>query len=248
MVQARGVPCRRVAAPLSPAWFDRFRTSPRWALLVALANVAGLAYGFWFYLPQLERTPVAYWPFVPDSPLALLGAQLALLAFWLHRRAGRAGEAPGVGAATLDALAFLGCAQMGLWSVYVLTAYAAQLNTFAWGRSLFLLVSHAAMAGLALLFLHGMRTRARARPRAQAVGLALAAAYYLVQDALDYLGPDFMDRGCGLRPHIVPCDPHREMVLAAVTLGLTLVLAAGLAAWLFARRAAPGDAPSAAET
>lgn len=230
------LPARGVGGPrfLGAAWFGRFKTVPGWALAVAALNVGGILYGFYYYLPQLARTPVAYWPFVPDSPLAVLWAQLALGAYWLHRwRTGRREEATGLGAASLDALAALGNVQVGLWTVYVLVRYADAFGTFALNVSTLLLVSHAGMAALGLLFLHGMRQRARARPLVQLAGLGCAAAYYLVQDWLDYFGPDFMDRGCAMRPHTVPCEPGLEAALAAVTFGLTLCVSAGLAAATF---------------
>lgn len=213
-------------------WLGRFKTTPGWAFAVGALNLAGILYGFYDYLPQFARTPAVFWPFVPDSPLAVLWAQLALLAYWAHRWRGRRGEPPGVVAATLDALAVLGTVQVGLWTVYVLTAYAGAFDTFALNLNSVLLVAHAGMVGLGLLYLQGVRLRARARPRVQAAGLALATAYYLVQDALDYFGPDFMDRGCAMRPHMVPCDPRLEAALAGVTFGLTLAVAAGVALWL----------------
>lgn len=222
------------------AWLGAFKTTPGWAFAIAALNLAGIAYGFYYYLPQLARTPVVLWAFVPDSPLAVLWAQLALLAYWLHRWRGRSGEAVGATAATLDALAVLGNVQVGLWTVYVLTAYAGAFDTFSPSWNGVLLVAHAGMVGLGLLYLRGLRARARARPRVQAVGLALATAYYLVQDAFDYAGPDYMDRGCAMRPHTVPCDPHLEVVLATVTFGLTLAVAGGLALWLVLDRRRAG--------
>lgn len=230
------------------AWFGRFKTAPGWAAAVAALNAGGVLYGMYYYLPQLARTPVAYWPFVPDSPLAVLWALLALAAYWLHRWRGRSGPEPtGLGAATLDALAALGNVQVGAWTVYVLVVYADAFGTFAMDVSALLLVSHAGMVGLGLLFLHGMRERVRlGARRVQLVGLALATAYYLVQDWLDYFGPDFMDRGCAMRPHTVPCDPHLEAVLAAVTFGLSALVAAGLvAALLLGHRRAPEAGPRA---
>lgn len=232
--------------PLGAAWFHRFKVSPGWAVLIAAVNLVGIAYGFYYYGRQFAPTPAALWPFVPDSPLAVLWAEAALLLYWLHRWRGGRGERPGLLAATLDALAFIGNVQVGLWTVYVLLAYAGAFGTldFLQGGGIdlntVLLVGHAGMAVLALIYLQGMRVRAAVQPAIQWAGLGLALAWYLVQDALDYFGPDFVHAGgCGMRPYTVPCDPALEGVLTAVTFTLTLGAAAALA--LVLRRPARGD-------
>lgn len=218
--------------PFSIAWFGRFKVHPGWALLIALVNLVGIAYGFYYYAPQFAKTPVALWWLVPDSPLAVLWAELALGLYWLHRW--RGGPGRGTLAATLDALAFVGNVQVGLWTVYVLLAYADAFGTYRMNLNTILLAGHAGMAVLALVFVQGMRVRFREAPRAQWTGVGLALTYYLVQDAVDYFGPDYLGKGCATRPHTVPCDPALEGLLAAVTFGLTL--AGGAALVLLARR------------
>lgn len=213
------------------AFFGQFKTRRAWALLIACVNLVGIAYGFYYYREQFAVTPVWAWPFVPDSPLAVLWAELALAAYWLRRES-----------SLLDALAFLGNVQVGLWTVYVLVAYDDSFHTLDFLRggpvtlNAILLAGHAGMALLGLIFLQGLRERAVVARRRVAWGVGLAAAYYLVQDALDYWGPDFVGRGCGLRPYTVPCDAAREPTLALVTVGLTLVASAVLA-WVVLRPA-----------
>lgn len=239
-----------VALPATPRflsfpWFAHFKVTPRWGLAVALVNLVGILYGFYYYLPQFEKTPPALWLFAPDSPLAVLWAELALGLYWLRRwRTGRREEAPGLGGATLDALAFVGNVQVGLWTVYVLVAYAGAFDTFTLNLNTVLLAGHAGMVLLGLLFVDGMRARARVRRGVQMAGIALAAAFYLVQDALDYFGPDYMGRGCGMRPHTVPCEPGLEAILAGVTFALT-VASTLLLAWLVRprRESLPKTAP-----
>lgn len=207
------------------AFFDLFKTRRALAVPIAVVNLVGIAYGFYYYLPQFQATPVYLWPFVPDSPLAVLWAELALLAWWLGRKPG-----------ALDALAVVGNVQVGLWTVYVLLAYAQDGTTVLGTRYLgmlfprgelhvlnaVLLVAHAGMVLLALLFLHGLRERRRASPRAYGIALGVAAAYYLLNDLLDYFGPDHLGKGgCGIRPHTIPCDPVLEPVTTFVTFGLT---------------------------
>lgn len=206
------------------AWLGRFKTTPAWALVIAAVNLLGIAYGFYYYLPQFRLTPAWLWPFVPDSPLAVLWAQLALAAYWLKRPS-----------RTLDALAFVGNVQVGLWTVYVLLAYEPAFHTldFFQGEgpldlNTVLLAAHAGMALLGLVFVQGLRD-ARARDaRGTWIAVGVAAAYYLVQDALDYLGPDFLQTGCGIRPYTVPCDAALELTLAIVTTSLTLAIVAWL--------------------
>ena len=212
-------------------FFGHFKTHAGWAILIAVVNLVGIAYGFYYYARQFAVTPAWLWWLVPDSPLAVLWAELALMAFWLLRRR------PGV----LDALALVGNVQVGLWTCYVLLAYEdgfhtldflqgegpIHLNTVLW-------VGHFGMAVLALVFLQGLRERAQVDRRGVALAVAVAAGYYLLQDAVDYFGPDYVGRGCGMRPYTVPCDA-REPLLAVVTFGLTLA-ASALLAWTTLRR------------
>lgn len=197
-------------------FFGSFKEHRAWALFIALVNLVGIAYGFYYYREQFAVTPVWLWWLVPDSPLAVLWAELALAAYWLLPR-GKSDRW-----LWLDALAFVGNVQVGLWTCYVLLAYEGHFGTLdvVQGGSLtlntILWFGHLGMAVLALIYVKGLRA-------AQAWwALGIAAAYYLVNDVVDYFGPDHVGRGCGLRPSTVPCDPVQEPVLAAVTFGLTL--------------------------
>ena len=201
------------------SFFGHFKTQPLWAVLIALINVVGIAYGFYYYRAQFAVTPVWLWPFVPDSPLAVLWAELALLLSFVRAK-------PGV----FDVLAVVGNVQVGLWTVYVLTAYADTMGTFRLSLNTILLGAHAAMALLGLIFLSGLRRRRRTDARGFAWAVALGGAYYLVNDALDYFGPDYLGTGCGLRPYTVPCDASMEGALTAVTFALT-VLGLVLVVW-----------------
>lgn len=208
------------------AFYGYFKRARPWAILIATINLIGIGYGFYYYAPQFAATPWYLWPFVPDSPLAVLWAELALVAYWLRRK-------PGV----LDALAFLGNVQVGLWTVYVLLAYADAFGTYTVNLNTILLAGHAGMAILALVFVEGLRERFRVEPRAVLAAVGLATAYYAAQDLLDYFGPDFLGSGCGMRPHTVPCDAAMEPALVLVTFGLTLTSAAALALAVRHRRA-----------
>lgn len=227
----RGARCGRM--PVTATWKDRamgffgfFKEHKLAAALIAVVNLVGIAYGFYYYQLQFARTPVWLWWLVPDSPLAVLWAQLALAAYWFLPRGPRW--------LWLDALAFVGNMQVGLWTCYVLLAYEPAFHTldFLDGGPLHLntvlWVGHAAMALLGLIFVKGLR-------EAQAWwAVGVAAAYYLVNDVVDYFGPDHLGTGCGTRPYTVPCEASQEPVLAMVTFGLTLG-SVGVLAWLMRR-------------
>lgn len=231
------------------AAFGWFKTTPGWAVLIGLVNLVGIAYGFYYYRAQFADTPAWLWVFVPDSPLAVLWAELALIAYWLKRRPG-----------WLDALAFVGNVQVGLWTVYVLLAYGWDTTRYhgflvSGGETdwlnVVLLFGHAGMAVLALIFLQGLRDEARANRRRVAWALGIAGAYYLVNDALDYFlaayGSAGPDAGCGIRPYTVPCvQGGPETLLAAVTFGLTL-MSLVLLAWTVWPRGAPAAVTSTPE-
>lgn len=217
-------------------FFGRFKTHRAWAAVIALVNLVGIVYGFYYYREQFATTPWYLWPFVPDSPLAVLWAELALLGAWVGRRV-----------MALEALAFVGNVQVGLWTCYVLLAYAPSFGTldFLSGGPLslntILLVGHFGMAVLALIFLQGIREcRASPHGRRAEIGIGIALAYYLVNDALDYFGPDYNPRhlGCGLRPVTVPCQLGApETTLTVVTFALTLAATGAL--WLATRPRRP---------
>jgi uncharacterized membrane protein YpjA len=242
-----GTPTRGSDSPAPQAWpnplrepiafFGRFKAHAGWALLIGAINLLGIVYGFIYYEPQFAVTPWYLWLFVPDSPLAVLWAELALLAAWLGRRV-----------MALEALAFVGNVQVGLWTVYVLLAYAPEFGTLDFlhggpvSLNTILLVGHFGMAVLALIFVQGIRDcRSSHRGGRALVGIAIALAYYLANDALDYFGPNFNVGGAdaaafgcaGMRPYTVPCDPAREPALMAVTFALTLLATAAL--WALTR-------------
>jgi len=48
--------------------------------VIVAINLAGTAFGFWYYIPQSRPEPVLAWPVVPDSPTAtsFIACSLAL--------------------------------------------------------------------------------------------------------------------------------------------------------------------------
>jgi uncharacterized membrane protein YpjA len=158
----------RYVAPL-PRLLEDIGLRLAWPIVAV--NLAGTAFGFWYYRFQFERTATVLLPFVPDSPAATLFIALSLAAWKL----GRTNE-------YLNALAFFGCIKLGAWTPFVLLAYpAANLATTPLWLYLFLVTSHLAMVVQAFL-IH----RYAGFPVA-AVGAA--AAWYSLDYAIDYLVP-----------------------------------------------------------
>jgi uncharacterized membrane protein YpjA len=208
-------------APL-PGWLEDLGLRLVWP--VVAANLAGTAFGFWFYRFQFSITDPVMWPFTPDSPLATLFIALSL-ALW---KLGRSNE-------YLNTLAFFGCIKLGAWTPFVLLAFPAEYPSgtlaalgpvgFVWeyGLYAFLVTSHLAMVVEAFL-IH--------RYASFGVGtVALAAAWYTFNDVVDYLVPivgnphhtllsvePYLGPGRGF-DHTVPAHD----VAAAAAIALTVV-------------------------
>lgn len=153
--QARGRlpdrdPLPKWLAPL-PRWLEDFGLRIAW--VVVAINAVGTLFGFWYYgvtpIPlstplitgQLSFEPTVMWPLVPDSPTATLFIALSL-ALW---KLGRSNEA-------VNALAFFGCWKLGLWTPFVLLAFAdGFLASTILPMYLFLFFSHLAMVVQAFL-------------------------------------------------------------------------------------------------
>jgi uncharacterized membrane protein YpjA len=186
----------RYVAPL-PAWLENVGLNLAW--LVVAVNLAGTAFGFYYYLFQFERTPVAMWPFVPDSPVATLLVALALAAWKL----GHPQE-------WLTVLAFFGNVILGGWTVYVHLAFWPAFTETMINPAMrqFLIWSHAAMVLQAFL-LHRI---ADFRPRA----VGVATLWYTVNATVDYFVPVLGD------PHhtYIPLGRDAPMFLGADALGV----------------------------
>jgi uncharacterized membrane protein YpjA len=167
------------------------------AWLVVGINLAGTAFGFYYYLPQFFRTPVRMWPFVPDSPMATLLVALALAAWKLDRQQ-----------EWLTALAFYGNVILGGWTVYVHLAFYESFGYLDPAMRQFLIWSHAAMVLQAFL-LHRI---GEFRPRA----VGIATLWYTVNATVDYFIPVLGD------PHhtVIPLRDDAAVGLGADALGV----------------------------
>jgi uncharacterized membrane protein YpjA len=171
--QPQGLP--RYVAPL-PRWLENLGL--RLAIPIALVNLVGTVFGFWYYAgrptelapPILEgqfgATPLLAYPLVPDSPLATLFIGLSLLAWRFE-----------VDADPLHMLAFFGCIKLGFWTPYVQLFLNGSEGIAAW-LYVFLVVSHFAMAVEAFLIHRYARFSVPA--------VAVALAWYGLNDVVDY--------------------------------------------------------------
>jgi uncharacterized membrane protein YpjA len=182
----------------------------RLAWLVVAVNLAGTAFGFWYYRFQFALEPALAWPFVPDSPLATLFIGLSIASWKL----GNSRE-------WLNALAFFGCLKLGLWTPYTLLVFRESfLATTPLWLYLFLFFSHLAMA------LEGFVVHRYSDFPVRAVAVALA--WYGLNDLVDYFIPivgSFHHTTLPVQPieggigHVIPA----HQLVAAGALALTLL-------------------------
>jgi uncharacterized membrane protein YpjA len=167
------------------------------AWLVVAVNLAGTAFGFWYYRFQFSVTPTAMWPFVPDSPMATLLIALALASWKLDRTQ-----------EWLVALAFFGNIILGGWTVYVHLAFWDSFGQSGEAMRQFLIWSHAAMVAQSFV-LHRI-----ADFRPWAVGLA--TLWYTVDTVVDYFVPVLGD----LHHTWIPVRRTEPMFLGATALSV----------------------------
>jgi uncharacterized membrane protein YpjA len=212
----------RYVAPL-PRWLENVGLRLAWP--IALVNLVGTLFGFWYYAGrplnlapplvegQLGAAPLAAWPLIPDSPGATLFIALSLIAWrldwdaeWLHT------------------LAFFGCIKLGLWTPYVQLFLNGPGGIATW-LYWFLILSHLAMMIEAFL-IH--------RYAAFSVGAVfVATVWYGFNDVVDYFWPlldgphhtvlraEYVD---GTINHAVPA--HNLAAAAAVVLTVSAVFLA----------------------
>ncbi|MBV0924723.1 DUF1405 domain-containing protein [Halomicroarcula limicola] len=170
---SEGLP--RYVAPL-PTWLENVGLRLAWP--VALVNLVGTLFGFWYYAGrplnlapplvegQLGAAPLLAYPLIPDSPAATMFIGLSLVA-WKR----------GWNAEWLHALAFFGCIKLGLWTPFVQLVVNGPGGIAAW-LYWFLILSHLAMA-LEAFLIH--RYASFSVP-----AVAVAVFWYGFNDVVDY--------------------------------------------------------------
>jgi uncharacterized membrane protein YpjA len=163
-------------APL-PTWLENVALRLAWP--IAIVNLVGTLFGFWYYAGrpttlavegQLGMAPAAAWPLIPDSPVATLFIALSLIAWRLEFSY----------AEPIHALAFFGCIKLGLWTPYVQLALNGPDGIAPW-LYWFLIGSHLAMAVEAFI-IH--RYAAFSVP-----AVFIATVWYGFNDVVDYFWP-----------------------------------------------------------
>lgn len=137
------------------AFFHRFKANPWWVAALMVPNLLGIGFGYYYYWDVGQFNPhseyfrdYGWWPFIPDSPNAVVLMSASLL---LYRFGGRRSR-------VLDALAFTSMVYVGLWTTGLFLTYPEQLGTFDWGgTNNVLFFSHMGMPLEALLLVRDMR-------------------------------------------------------------------------------------------
>ena len=165
---------------------------------LAAVNIAGTAFGFFFYYPQLGDNPLHLWPFIPDSPLATLFAALTFLLIAHDKRN-----------SIVEALAVIGNLKYGLWTVFVLIYYS---EIFYAGNPLwmylFLLVSHLGMALQALFIAEISEIDFKA--------FVAAFSWFVVNDIIDY--------SLGIHTRLYTSEAFPAMIAAGVLTAAAVIV------------------------
>ncbi len=165
---------------------------------IIIANLLGVAYGFYYYAPQLASTPNWLWLFVADSPISVALAA----AFFTLALLGKKNN-------LVTQLAVIANIKYGAWTVFVLLYYAdyffSPTNALLYA---IMFATHAAMV------VQGAFIASFASASRVTTATALALAWFLTNDVFDYLLFNTHTR--------VPETPEKLAVTALVALALTL--------------------------
>lgn len=151
-----------------------FTHDRRWLWLFVAINVAGAAYGFYWYKSQLASTPPVAWIIVADSPLSCLYLAVAQLG-WLRGR-----RYP-----LFEGLGYLGMMVYGFWTTFVLGLWGVTGGGMLFSDYM-LILSHVGMFLEGLVCLLGRGTEYWAA--------GVAAAWLFMDHYFDYFHgfyPDF---------------------------------------------------------
>jgi uncharacterized membrane protein YpjA len=151
--------------------------------LIILINIAGSAFGLYYYWDQLMMTPWYYWIFVPDCPLYTFFMVFALAFIALGKKYD-----------TFNVITAVGLAMYGAWTMLVLIyfreMYFAPENAL---MSAGLWISHLGMALESIFLFPYIR-------KAGTISWLIAGAWFLIHDFFDYFVP-FTYAGAVMRLH-----------------------------------------------
>ncbi len=184
----------------------------RLAWPIALVNLIGTGFGFWYYRFQLESTAWQVWPWVPDSPLATLFMAASLALWQLDRNS-----------ELVNMLAFYGNIKLGLWTPLALVLFHQDFLAYQHpAMYAFLVGSHLLMVAQAFL-IHRYSTF----PPWAILG---ALAWYTVDLLIDY----FIPIVGGPHHTVIPRVRDAEMFLNATAFDLIAAGAVCLTVWITA--------------
>lgn len=209
-------------------FFHQFKAKRAWALVLMVPNLVGIVFGYYYYYEVGQFDPSSayfrsygWWPFIADSPTAVVLMSVSLLAyaFWGKR------------SKVFDAIAFTAMVYVGLWTTMLFLAYSQRMGTFDWGnlatnQNPILFVSHMGMPLEALLLVRDLRM-----DRWTWAGIAGILAWNGLNLGLDYWGPHlhpapFLHDAAHLPPATSTAD-------ATLHLLSPLLMAFTLAVWLW---------------
>ena len=202
---------------------QRFKEDRRLALLVMLPNLAGIVGGYYYYWDVGQFNPSStyfraygWWPFISDSPNAVLLASVAILLFAFGRRRSR----------LLDHLAFTSMVFVGCWTTMLFLLYPEQMGTSRFGSTNnILFITHMGMPIEALVFLPDLRRDGGAWWLA-----GIVAAWNALNLWLDYGPPPspHLHPAPFLQPADAALHTWSPLLMLAVTLGWLAVVSPGL--------------------
>ena len=154
-----------------------------WFLLAVFwINIIGSLYGYYFYQEQLSATPWYLWIFTPDCPFYTTMFSLVLVGLLVGYRSD-----------LFNFIVAIGLIKYGIWTGVALSLY---------NQYFFSLSSDIWFASSTLFILHvGMALEGFSFPFARVKGwhVAVALAWFLLNDILDYFGP-------AVHPYLPPVD------------------------------------------
>lgn len=167
----------------------------KWFLLsLVFINLAGSLYGYYWYREQLASTPLIWWPFIPDSPLATTLFGLALLLSSWERED-----------SLLQIIAAAAVIKYGLWAMIIISDFWLAGNPIT-AVETGLWLSHLGMVIEGCIFLRHWSVYLRD-----------------LFPALLWLGlNDFVDYGLGKHPYLFAPGQERLALFTAVFLSLFL--------------------------
>ncbi|MEF8880379.1 MAG: DUF1405 domain-containing protein [Candidatus Nanohaloarchaea archaeon] len=171
--------------------------------MLALVNLLGTAFGFYYYLDQIFSTPMVLWIFVPASPIATFFFASSIYLNSKDR-----------GLPLLDTLAFISNFKYGLWTVFCLLYY---WDIFFTGNSVglytFMILSHLGMFIQSFMVFNWNNINLRL--------LVLTGLWYIINDFVDYTFGTHTEL---YTEYVLPAElAAYSLTIAAFFSGLTLI-------------------------